>query len=246
LIDPEQPPGTLSKTNIKELRSKELNDLESEIVARLSALRSPTTEAIRNVRRAISKHIAEAPAQSIVTLALKLTRGANIPRFFAYELIQHHREALQSLKAKPLEDLGRGNKSWEEVDSFACYLAGPSWRERQVSDLVIKRWARSRDRWWRRTALVSTVALDSKARGGSGDSRRTVMICEMLVADRDDMVVKALSWALRELAKRDPKPVREFLKEHEGALAPRVVRELGNKLQTGLKNPRQQRTYGLS
>jgi len=52
------------------------------------------------------------------------------------------------------------------------------------------------------------------------------------------MVVKALSWALRELAKRDPQAVSAFLTEHEAALAARVVREVRNKLTTGRKNPR--------
>ena len=89
--------------------------------------------------------------------------------------------------------------------------------------------------------MVSTVALNNKARGGDGDTGRTLMICKMLVADRDDMVVKALSWALRELSKRDPKSVRTFLREHD-VLAPRVVREVNSKLKTGLKNPRKQRT----
>jgi 3-methyladenine DNA glycosylase AlkD len=56
------------------------------------------------------------------------------------------------------------------------------------------------------------------------------------------MVVKALSWALRELSKRDPDSVRKFLKEHDGKLAPRVVRDVTSKLETGLKNPRKQRT----
>jgi 3-methyladenine DNA glycosylase AlkD len=82
------------------------------------------------------------------------------------------------------------------------------------------------------------VALNNKTRGGRGDTLRTLMICEMFTADRDDMVVKALSWALRELSKRAAGPVRKFLQEHEGALAPRVVREVNSKLQTGLKNPR--------
>ena len=63
----------------------------------------------------------------------------------------------------------------------------------------------------------------------------------MLVKDRDDMVVKALSWALRELAKRDSKSVREFLAEHEHELAPRVLREVNNKLEFGLKNARRPR-----
>lgn len=67
------------------------------------------------------------------------------------------------------------------------------------------------------------------------------MICEMLLEDRDDMVVKALSWALRELSKRDPEAVRKFLRAHENTLAPRVAREVNSKLQTGLKNPRLKR-----
>jgi 3-methyladenine DNA glycosylase AlkD len=85
---------------------------------------------------------------------------------------------------------------------------------------------------------VSTVALNNKARGGSGDTDRTLTICDMLVEDRDDMVVKALSWALRELSKRDPEAVRKFMEENKRRLAPRVTREVNNKLQTGLKNPR--------
>jgi 3-methyladenine DNA glycosylase AlkD len=82
------------------------------------------------------------------------------------------------------------------------------------------------------------VPLNKKARGGSGDADRTLAVCRLLVEDRDDMVVKALSWALRDLAGPDPKAVGAFLKEYEGRLAGRVVREVGNKLKTGLKNPR--------
>jgi len=63
-------------------------------------------------------------------------------------------------------------------------------------------------------------------------------VCRLLATDRDDMVVKALSWGLRELAKRDPESVRRFLAEREDVLAPRVLREVRNKLTTGLKNPR--------
>jgi 3-methyladenine DNA glycosylase AlkD len=50
--------------------------------------------------------------------------------------------------------------------------------------------------------------------------------------------VKAMSWALRELSRRDPDAVRSFLLEYKGALASRVVREVNTKLTTGLKNPR--------
>ena len=52
------------------------------------------------------------------------------------------------------------------------------------------------------------------------------------------MVVKAMSWALRELAKRDPKAVADFIRDEDDRLAPRVRREVLNKLKTGLKSPR--------
>jgi 3-methyladenine DNA glycosylase AlkD len=135
--------------------------------------------------------------------------------------------------------LGRGINSWGDVDTFACYVAGPAWREGQIPDDVIRRWARSEDRWWRRAALVSTVPLNNKARGGTGNTERTLEVCQMLIDDRDDMVVKALSWALRELVKLDPDSVESFLSEHEEKLAKRVLREVRNKLSTGLKNPAQ-------
>jgi 3-methyladenine DNA glycosylase AlkD len=60
----------------------------------------------------------------------------------------------------------------------------------------------------------------------------------LLVNDTEDMVVKALSWALRALVVHDPDAVRGFLGEHEDVLAARVKREVRNKLTTGLKNPR--------
>jgi len=47
-----------------------------------------------------------------------------------------------------------------------------------------------------------------------------------------------LSWALRELAKRDRAAVQAFIDTNVERLAPRVLREVGNKLRTGLKNPK--------
>ena len=151
--------------------------------------------------------------------------------------MHHHKAALGSLDGPTLERFGRGIDTWGSVDSFAVYVAGPAWREGQVPDSLIHGWARSENRWWRRAALASTVALNSKARGGSGDASRTLAVCSTLVDDRDDMVVKALSWALRELVKHDPDAVRQFLDEHDGSLSARVKREVRNKLNTGLKKP---------
>ena len=215
--------------------------LLDELDGRLAATPSAAGP-LRRLRREYTRRLAAAPAADVLALAgALLDRGGIERRAVAYELIHYHRAALLGLRARDLERLGRGLDGWGAVDGFGLYLAGPAWRERQVSDAVILRWARSKDRWWRRAALVGTVPLNSRARGGSGDPARTLAVCRSLVADRDDMVVKAMSWALRELAKRDPPAARRFVAAHRGELAARALREVTNKLETGLKNPRRGR-----
>ena len=49
------------------------------------------------------------------------------------------------------------------------------------------------------------------------------------------MVVKAMSWALRDLSLTDKTAVRGFLRQHRDVLAPRVLREVEKKLTTGKK-----------
>lgn len=208
--------------------------LAAEISGRLDARPGRTVPELRAMRREYSRRLREAPPGLVLALAKRL---AAAHRFVAYELVRSHPGAPLLLGARQLVRLGRGIASWADVDCFAIYLAGPAWRARLVTDGLIGGWARSPDRWWRRAALVSTVPLNSRAQGGLGDARRTLRVCRMLGHDRDPMVAKALSWALRELAKREPAAVRRFLAERSGALPALVLREVRNKLETGLKNP---------
>lgn len=212
--------------------------LAEEIERRIEALLRANTPSVRAVRREFSRRIAGADSREVIELALRLQQRPGVHRFVGDELIVSHKRALSALTKRDLERLGRGMDSWDKVDCFATYLSGPAWREGQISDATVHGWARSRDRWWRRAALVSTVALKVKARGGTGDAERTLAVCRLLVRDRDDMVVKAMSWALRALSRHDSPAVRRFLDDHEGEVAARVLREVRHKLQAGLKSPR--------
>jgi 3-methyladenine DNA glycosylase AlkD len=213
-----------------------------EIGRQLRNLPRMRAEDIRAVRREYSRRLSKAPPHVVFELALLLLheRGPAF-RLVAYELLHHHAGALNRLRAWELEQLGRGMAGWGDVDMFSIYVAGPVWRERHVPDSLIHSWARSKDRWWRRAALVSTVPLNSKAQGGNGETSRTLQVCRLLMRDRDPMVVKALSWGLRELSKRDPKAVRAFVKERREVLPALVLREVRNKLTTGRKNPKRGR-----
>ena len=200
---------------------------------------------IRPIRRDLSRQVARANPESVLALALAIVErslrdGEPDLRWVGYEIAHYHRPTLASLNLESLERLGRGLDSWDSVDVFSLYLSGVAWRKGQIGDEDVRGWARSADRWWRRVALVSTVALNLKTRGGTGDADRTLAVCRMLADDGDDMVVKALSWALRVVLPYDRKAVTGFLAEYDHCLAGRVRREVGTKLSTGRKNPRRQ------
>lgn len=216
-------------------------ELVKEIRQTMDAHEDRSTAGLRRVRRSFSKRLKNEDARLVLDVALGLVALGQPYRWVGYELVHYHRPALEALDAAMLERLGEGMADWPDTDTFAPYLSGVAWREGQIGDEVIHRWTKSEDRWWRRAALVSTVALNIKARGGRGDAPRTLAVCELLVGDGDDMVVKALSWALRSLVQSgadSEEAVRAFLEKHDDALAARVKREVHNKLETGLKNPR--------
>ena len=194
---------------------------------------------VPRVRRAVRSCVREwkkSEPRAVALVALELARRGDL--WWACEIFDALPAARSTLRAREIETMARGLDSWGSVDAFACFVVGPAWREKIVGDALIARWARSKNRWLRRAALVSTVPLNTPSRGGVGDARRTLAVCAKLVRDRDDMVVKALSWSLRVLSKLDPLSVRSFLDAHRDELARLVVREVETKLATGVKRVR--------
>lgn len=62
------------------------------------------------------------------------------------------------------------------------------------------------------------------------------LVASRVVADREPFVAKALSWAQRALADRDPAAVRAFLFRHGARMSALVRREVATKLRTGRKS----------
>jgi 3-methyladenine DNA glycosylase AlkD len=211
----------------------------AEIDREIRALPAQGVQPVRVVRRAWSRRLRAAPAEAVVAVAIALV---DRQRWVAYELLSHHPGAADQLGVEEVERLGEGMADWGSVDAFGCSVSGPVWRRGRLPDEAVHRWAASPDRWWRRAALVSTVPLNLRSRGGTGDAGRTLDICRRLAADGDDMVVKALSWALRELVVWNPEAVRRFLDDHDGVLAAQVRREVRSKLETGRKRPARRAT----
>jgi 3-methyladenine DNA glycosylase AlkD len=215
----------------------QVKDIAAKLDGELRSLKKWNVPNERIVRQRYSLELKTASPDFVFALARELLVAYDL-RSTAYEIIRFHKGAFALVGAAELTEFGQGIDSWKTVDLFARTLSGPAWLRGQVGDDLILDWAHSPDLWWRRSALVSTVALNMRSHGGPGDTPRTLMICRLLVDDHADMVVKALSWALRELVPHDPLAVRAFLSEYGSRLAGRVRREVNAKLDTGLKNPR--------
>jgi 3-methyladenine DNA glycosylase AlkD len=213
-------------------------DPRAVALAHLAAYRDLPDKAAKHtwsLARALARSLRSAPPQFVLQVARELF-AADERKGHAWMLLNLHKGAFALLDEAEVEAFGQGIEGWGAVDGYARLVSGPAWLRGQIPDATIHCWARSGDRWWRRAALVSTVALNVRSHGGYGDVPRTLEVCRMLLDDHDDMVVKAMSWALRELVVHDPDAVWAFLRKHDETLAARVKREVRNKLTTGRKN----------
>lgn len=172
-----------------------------------------------------------------VAKALVMTRIFECQQV-AYEFIGKNKTLCAALSKEDVDQLNRHQDNWVSVDMYSAYILGIAWRLGTIDDAYILDKTRSCDFWTRRQSLVATLCWNQKARGGTGHAEKTLMICSLFVDDHHDMINKALSWALRELSKRDPQSVTRFMHENDSRLHGRVRREVWNKLRTGLKNPK--------
>lgn len=212
-------------------------ELAAEVEKEMLSARSTSVPVLRAIRKNISRKIKLSDRQIVIEAALALISRNRVHRFIPYELVQNHPAAMEGIAWSEVEQLGEGMGSWSEVDSFGCFVSGPAWAAERIRDSKIKTWAKSSDRWRRRAALVSTLALNGRP-VVRDSTKRTLEICQMLIYDRDDMVVKAMSWALRRLGTVDPDASRSFVNRHREQLASLIVREVSRKLETGRKDGR--------
>jgi len=154
----------------------------------------------------------------------------------AFEMIGRDRKLLDALEYRDLSALGKNLDNWASVDHYTVGIFGVLWGKGVVKDSHIDKLLKSDNFWERRVAVVATVALNLKSRGGKGDTPRTIAVCQRVVDDHHDMIQKALSWALRELSKRDRETVQDFMDRYKNRLANRVLREVNHKLEFGTKN----------
>jgi 3-methyladenine DNA glycosylase AlkD len=108
-----------------------------------------------------------------------------------------------------LKELKSGNiNNWDLVDATAPTL-GEYLLQLEDPMAVLNKLAKSKSLWERRTSVVFTFAFLR-----AGDLEPTYEMAERHLGDKHDLMHKAVGWLLREMGKRDPSLLRNFLKEH--------------------------------
>lgn len=154
----------------------------------------------------------------------------------AYEYVGKNDKLVAELTKNDLRLLNRNLDNWATVDCFGVYVHGKAWQLGILSTEDIIQLAKVNDLWQRRLAIVSTIPLNQKSSGGIGDPDRTLQICDFVIDDHRDLIVKAVSWALRKLGTVEPEIVKAYIIKHESRLHKRILREVRNKLFYGKKN----------
>lgn len=150
-------------------------------------------------------------------------------------LLEQHKHWIPDLTQAHFDRWRRGLESWEATDGLgwvlALWLSGnPDTRLGYLSDLI-----GDVDVWSRRMALVATVRIN---RGQLGPTIPclTLQLIDRAVSERHPMITKAVSWALRELIRHHRDQAAAYMESNQQALARHIVREVSNKLRTGLKS----------
>ncbi|MGM9512124.1 DNA alkylation repair protein [Larkinella sp. GY13] len=99
--------------------------------------------------------------------------------------------------------------NWDLVDTSCPGIVGNYLLNKDRS--ILYELARENHLWSQRIAMVSTLAFIRK-----NQFQDTFQIAELLLSHRHDLIHKAVGWMLREVGKKNPDALEEFLHDHAG------------------------------
>lgn len=97
--------------------------------------------------------------------------------------------------------------NWDLVDSSAPYIVGEHLFDKNKS--ILYKLAQSENLWEKRISILATFAFIKR-----NQFFYALKISSMLLADKHDLIHKAVGWMLREVGKRDIIAEEEFLKKY--------------------------------
>lgn len=150
----------------------------------------------------LQSHIHEERLAALVVLGLQAGKANAKTRRQIYDLYLANTEFVNN---------------WDLVDLSAPHLVGAYLEGKSHRPLY--RLAKSKSLWERRISILATFHFIRQ-----NDFADTLRIAELLLADEEDLMHKAVGWMLREVGKRDLKTLEQFLQEHHHAMPRTMLR----------------------
>jgi 3-methyladenine DNA glycosylase AlkD len=130
-------------------------------------------------------------------------------QYAANDLIDFHwKVADRNFLADHVEHLLVTKSWWDTVDSLGSVAVSPL-TDKFGCEKLIESWNKSSNIWLNRAAIQH-----QRGRRYETDNRLILRYCDEHSDSNEFFIVKAIGWALRDMAKISPREVREFLKSH--------------------------------
>ena len=129
--------------------------------------------------------------------------------YSAFDLIQIQVEvADKNFLGEHVEYLITHKSWWDTVDGLGSAAVSPL-TDKYGCEKLIESWNKSSNMWLNRAAIQH-----QRGRRFEADNKLILRYCHEHADSDEFFIVKAIGWALRDMAKISPREVRNFLKEH--------------------------------
>ncbi|MHA1637966.1 MAG: DNA alkylation repair protein [Candidatus Thorarchaeota archaeon] len=120
--------------------------------------------------------------------------------------------------------------TWALMDPLCSPCLGIILLRDNAVEKIFKSWQTSPNFWRRRASVLPYLHLAKKTVYRPEYSPKIIKMIRPHISDREFFVGKAAAWVLRELGKRDPSTVKEFIETNREKMTPLVIREGGRLL----------------
>jgi 3-methyladenine DNA glycosylase AlkD len=143
-------------------------------------------------------------------------------RTIAIALLDRRRAVLEERDLPWLIDLVDASNTWAHVDWLAVGVIGDVVARYPASRRWLPKWAREKNVWLRRAALL---AQHDQLKVGEGDWPLFTRLADEMLEEREFFIRKAIGWVLRETSKKRPKIVYDYLRERRDRVSGLTLRE---------------------
>lgn len=144
-------------------------------------------------------------------------------RGFAQLLLSRRVKLLSPDDIAVVETLLRTSWTWAYVDHLATSVAGPVLERHPRRASILNRWSVDDDFWIRRSSLLAL--LKPLRAGDASEWPRLCRYADAMLTDKQFFISKAIGWVLREVSKKRPELVTEFVEARTDRIRGVSIRE---------------------